>query len=77
MIWSVFEKVSQSNSRFNALDTFVVTVHSVTMTVDFGKNVLKSRGIPLAVIAHLKSSGGEIRRELLSACLGNSECKGR
>ena len=26
---SVFEKVSQSNSRFNALDTLVVTVHSV------------------------------------------------
>ena len=26
VIWNVFEKVSQSNSRFNALDTLVVTV---------------------------------------------------
>jgi hypothetical protein len=31
VIWSVFEKVSQSNSRFNALDRLVVTVHSVKM----------------------------------------------
>jgi len=31
VIWSVFEKVSQSNARFNALDTLVVTVHSVKM----------------------------------------------
>ena len=31
VIWIVFEKVSQSNSRFNALDTLVVTVHSVKM----------------------------------------------
>jgi len=35
VIWGVFEKVSQSNSRFNALDTLVVTVHSVNMTVGF------------------------------------------
>ena len=31
VIWIVFEKVSQSNSRFNSLDTLVVTVHSVKM----------------------------------------------
>jgi len=31
VVWSVFERVSQSNSRFNALDTLVVTVHSVKM----------------------------------------------
>ena len=33
VIRSVFEKVSQSNARINALDTLVVTVHSVKMTV--------------------------------------------
>jgi len=44
---SVFEKVSQSNSRFNALDTLVVTVHSVRMPVGFGRCDLKSRGRPL------------------------------
>jgi len=31
VIWSVFDKVSQSNARFNATDTLIVTVHSVTM----------------------------------------------
>ena len=36
VIWSVFEKVSQSNSRFNALDTLVVMVHSVKIPVGFG-----------------------------------------
>ena len=56
VIWSLFEKASQSNSRFNALDTLVVTVHSVKMPVRFGKKVLKSRGKPLSVMAHLKRS---------------------
>jgi len=37
VIWSVFEKVSQSNSRFDALDTLVVTLHSVSMPSVSGK----------------------------------------
>ena len=41
VIWSVFEKVSQSNARFNALDTLVVTVHSVKMPVGHGKGAIK------------------------------------
>ena len=36
VIWSVFEKVSQSSSRFNALETFVAIVHSVKMPICFG-----------------------------------------
>jgi len=36
MVWSVFEKMSQSNSRFDALDTWVVTMHSVKLPVGFG-----------------------------------------
>jgi len=44
VIWRVFEKVSQSNARFKALDTLVVTVHSVKMPVGFGRVALKSRG---------------------------------
>ena len=35
-IWSVFENVTQSNSRFNALDTLTVVLHSVMMPVSFG-----------------------------------------
>jgi len=56
VIWSVFGNVSQSNSRFNALETVVVTVHSVRMPVGFGKRAIKSRGRPLSVMAHLKTS---------------------
>jgi hypothetical protein len=35
VIWSVFEIVSQSNSRFKAMVTLLVTVHSVKVTVGF------------------------------------------
>jgi hypothetical protein len=31
VIWSVFDKVTQTNSRLNASDTLILTVHSVTM----------------------------------------------
>jgi len=56
VIRSVFEKVSQSNSRFNALNTLVVRVHSVKMPVGFRRVALKSRDRPLSVIVHLKKS---------------------
>jgi len=35
-VWSVFERVSQYNARFRALDTLVGTVNSVKMPVGFG-----------------------------------------
>jgi len=35
VIRSVFDKVSHTNSRFDALDTFVITLHSVKMSVGF------------------------------------------
>ena len=54
VIWSVFERVSQSNSRFNALDTLVVTVHWIKMPGGFGKRARKSMGRPLSTMAHLK-----------------------
>jgi len=44
VIWSVFEKLSQSNSRFNALGTLVVTMHSLNMPVGYGKHAIKSMG---------------------------------
>jgi len=37
VLWSVFEKVTQSNARYQALDTLTFHVHSVEMTVGFGK----------------------------------------
>jgi len=63
VIWSVFEKVSQSNSRFNALDTLFVTAHSVKMSVGFGRCALKSKGRSLSVMAHLKQSIVEVKAE--------------
>jgi len=63
VIWIVFEKVSQANSRFNALDTLVVTVHSVKMPVGYGKHAIKSMGRPLSVMAYLKSSIVEVKAE--------------
>ena len=63
VIWSVFERYSQSNSRFNALDTLVVTVHSVKMPIGFGKRGIKSIGRPLSVMAHLKQSIMEVKSE--------------
>jgi len=54
VIWSVFEKVSRYNSRFNALDTLVVKAHSVKMAVSYGKPAKKSMGRALSVMAHLK-----------------------
>ena len=41
VIWSVYERVSQSNSRINALDTIVVTVHSVKMPAGFDNMQLR------------------------------------
>ena len=63
LIWSVFEKLSESNSRFETLDTLVVTVHSVRIPVGFGKRAIKSRGRPISVMAHLKSSIVEVKAE--------------
>jgi hypothetical protein len=40
-IRSVFEKLSQSNARFNGTDTVIVMVHSVTMPVGFGGGGVK------------------------------------
>ena len=63
VIWSVFDMVSQSNARFNATDTLIVTVHSVTMPAGFGGDGIKRKGRPLATMAHLKRSIVEVRGE--------------
>ena len=69
VIWSVFQKVSQANSRFNALNKLVVTVHSVRMPVGFGGGV-KTKGRPISVMAHLKKSIIEVKAQ--DNCLANA-----
>jgi hypothetical protein len=58
-VWRVFEKVIQSNARFNVLDRLVITVHSVRMPVGFGR--VKTKGRPISVMAHLKRSIIEVK----------------
>jgi len=60
VMWSIFEKVSQSNSRFNALDTLVVTVHWVKMSVGIVYGI-KTKGRPLSVMAHHKINIVEVK----------------
>jgi hypothetical protein len=56
-IWNVFQKVTQSNSRFDALDKLFLNVHAEKMPVDFGGGGdIKSKGKPLQIMAHLKTS---------------------
>ena len=37
VVWFVFEKVVQSNARFNALDSLIVAVHWVAMPTGYGR----------------------------------------
>jgi len=53
VIWSVFEKVAQSNARCNALDKLVMTVHSVRMPIGNGGGIA-TKGGPLELMARLK-----------------------
>jgi len=70
VIWSVFNKVVQSNARYNALDKLIVVVHSVKMPVGFGRKAVKSMGRPLSVLAHLKHSIIEVKAD--TNCLAHA-----
>jgi len=61
VICTLFEKVSQTNARSNALDMLTMTAHSVRMPVGFGKRATKSKGRPLSDMAHLKRSVVEVK----------------
>jgi hypothetical protein len=64
VIWSVFEKVAQSNARFNALDRLVVTVHSIKMPIGYGRDRgMATKGRPLGKMVHLKRSIIEVKAE--------------
>jgi len=65
VVWSVFEKVSQSNSRFNAIYP-ILPVHCVKMSVGSGRGI-KTMGRQLSVMAHIKKSIVEVKTE--SNCL--------
>jgi len=65
VIWSVFEKVAQSNARFNALDKLVVTVHSVRMPAGQGGGVgIATNGRSLQIMVRLKKVSYKSERKV-------------
>ena len=70
VIWSVLEKVAQSNARFNALDTLVITVHFIKMSIGHGGNGIATKGRPLDNMVHLKRSIVQVKAE--SNCLAHA-----
>ena len=65
VIWSVFEKVAQSNARFNALDKLVVTVHSVRMSGGHGGgDGIATKGRPLEIMVRLKKVSYKSERKV-------------
>jgi len=68
VIWSVFQKVAQSNARFNALDKLVLTVHSVKMSIGHGRVATKGR--PLEIKIRLIKIIVEVKAE--SNCLAHT-----
>jgi len=61
VIWSVFEKVAQSNARFNAVDKLGMTVHSVKMPKGFGGESITTNGRTLEAMAQMKRSIVEVK----------------
>jgi hypothetical protein len=70
VIWSVFEKVAQSNARVNALDPLTIIVHTVGMPTGFGGASVKRKGRPLSVMAHIKRSIIQVKAE--TNCLAHA-----
>ena len=77
VIWSVFEEVSQSNSRFNALDMLTVVVHSVGLPVGFGGWGIETKDRQLSVMAYLKKecNQSQSRNELFGPRPDYNHCK--
>jgi len=53
VIWRIFERDSQSKSRFKAMDNLNVSVYSVRISEGFVKRPIKSKGRPISVMAQL------------------------
>ena len=62
--------VSQSHSRFNALDTLTIVVHSVKIPDGFGGNGIKRKGRTLARLFQIKRSIIELGAE--EKCLAHA-----
>jgi len=61
VLWSVFEKVTQSNARYQGLDTLTFHVFSFGMPVGSCKKAESSKGRPISTIAHIKRRIVEVK----------------
>jgi hypothetical protein len=52
VIWNVLGRVAQSNARFGAMDSLIMTVHAVKMPVGFGR--IRTQGRQFSVMVILK-----------------------
>ena len=66
----MFEKVAQSNARYNAMDRVVVVVHTVKIPVGFGRTAQRSKGRTVFNLVHLKRSVIEFKAE--NNCLAHA-----
>jgi len=73
VILNVWQKVTQSNSRSNALDKLVFEIHIVKMPVGFWCDGRKTKGRPLDALAHLNRSIAKVKGE--TNCLAHALVK--
>ena len=66
----MFEKVAQTNTRFHAMISLVMVVHSVRMPVGFGRTALRTKSRYMANMVHLKSIIIEVKAE--NNCLAHA-----
>jgi hypothetical protein len=76
VLWRVFEKVTLSKARFQALDTITFHVHSLKMPVGFEKAKTSKRR-PRSVMAHLRKSIVEVKAELSGPYPGYCYCQSK
>jgi hypothetical protein len=55
--------VTQSNAKYQALDTLTFHIHTVRKPVGFGKVAETSKGRPMSVMTHLKRSIVEVKTD--------------
>jgi len=78
LVWNAFEKVSRSNSRFNELDTLVMTIHSVKMPVNLSaRNQERGQTAFGNGTSEDKYGRGEGKGKLPCSNINNSDCQSR
>ena len=73
ILYCLWSKRFHNETRFNALDKLIMTVHSLRMSVVLGKRGLKRRGRPLCHgPSEKKCRWGGVSRKLYGPCNNNS-----